>query len=78
MEPEEDESVRKTRVEETVRRTKELTMKGVNFWELKKYEKRALKPNWLAQMREYVETGTYNNPIAYNKQTAANNMPSVN
>lgn len=37
---------------EIVNRTKEFTMKGVNFWELRKKEKKALKANWVAQRRE--------------------------
>ena len=35
-----------------VRRTRELSIKGVNFCELKKNEKRALKANWVAHSRE--------------------------
>ena len=45
------------RAEETVRRNKELTIKGVNFCELRKYEKKAVKANCEAKMREKVETG---------------------
>ena len=35
-----------------VRRTRELSVSMVNFWELRKKEKRALKANWVAQRRE--------------------------
>ena len=35
-----------------VRRTRELSIKGVNFCELKKNEKMALKANWVAHSRE--------------------------
>jgi hypothetical protein len=49
----EEESVSKTRrIEDMVRRTRELSMKGVNFCELRKNEKKALKANCDAQMRE--------------------------
>ncbi|KAK0573663.1 hypothetical protein LWI29_011706 [Acer saccharum] len=41
-----------------VRSIKELIMNGVNFCELRKKEKKALKANWDAQMRENVETGS--------------------
>ena len=54
------------RVEEVVRRTRELIMKGVSFWELRKKEKRVLKPHWLANMREKVEPGRYKRPTANN------------
>ena len=39
----EESSVWNTRGVEVVRRTRELTMNGVNFWELRKKEKKALK-----------------------------------
>ena len=45
-----------------MRRIRELVIKKVNFCELRKKEKRALKPNWDAQMREKVETGRYDVP----------------
>lgn len=37
---------------EMVRRNKELRIRAVNFWELRKNEKTALKPNWVAHRRE--------------------------
>lgn len=40
------------RVAEMVRRTRELRIKAVNFWELSRYEKSALKANWVAHKRE--------------------------
>jgi hypothetical protein len=36
-----------------------LITNGVSFWELRIKEKRAVKPNWEAQMSEKVETGRY-------------------
>jgi hypothetical protein len=39
-------------MEEMVRSTKELIMKGVSLRELRKKENKALKPNWDAQTRE--------------------------
>lgn len=58
-----------------VRRTRELTIKGVNFCELRQTEKKALKANCDAQMSEKVETGRYKSPIEYNKLSAASNTP---
>lgn len=63
------------RVEDRVRSTREFIMKNVNFCELRKKEKSALKANWDAQMSEYVETGRYNNPIEYNIQSVAKIKP---
>jgi len=46
-------SFRKTRrVEEMVRRTEELDVKGVNFCELRKKEHKAVNPSWDAQTKE--------------------------
>lgn len=50
---------------ETVRSTRELMMKGVNFWELRKKAKKALNPNWDAVRSVTVETGRYCRPTAY-------------
>ncbi|KAM1688960.1 hypothetical protein ACFX2K_036768 [Malus domestica] len=58
-----------------VRRTRELTIKGVNFCELRQNEKKALKANCDAQMSEKVETGRYKSPIGHNKLSAASNTP---
>ena len=43
-------------------RTRELIIKGVNFWELRKKEKKAVKPTWDAKMIDKVETGRYKRP----------------
>ena len=77
MEFSEEGSVSKTRrMEDIVRRTRELTIKGVNFCELRKKEKKALKANCDAQMREKVDTGRYFSPVEYKKQFATTSRPS--
>lgn len=45
------------RVEEMVRRNKELIMNGVNFCEFRKYEKKVVKVSCDVKMREKVEIG---------------------
>lgn len=45
------------RPENMVRRTRESTMRGVSFSELRRKEKKELKVNWVAQMMENVGTG---------------------
>ena len=47
---------------EMVRRTRELSIKGVIFCGLKRKEKRALKANCVAHSKEKVETGRYKSP----------------
>ena len=63
------------RVEEVVRRTREVIMKEGSFWELRKKEKRVFKPHWLAHMREKVEPGRYKRPTANNMLRDAKSMP---
>ena len=46
-----------------VRRTRELIIKGVNFCEFRRREKKALKVNWDAQISEKVDTGRCKSPI---------------
>jgi len=58
-----------------VRRTRELIIKGVNFCELRRKEKKALKVNWDAQIRANVDTGRYESPIEYIMLSAARNTP---
>lgn len=58
-------------------RTIELMINGVNFWELRKKEKRAVNPNWEAQMSEKVETGRYKSPNEVKKQLPAASRPRV-
>lgn len=64
-------------IDEKLRRTRELAMNGVNFCPLRKYENKALKASWLAQINEYVETGRNLSPKVYNIQFAAKNVPIV-
>ena len=63
------------REEEVVRSNIELIMKGVNFCELRKRQKMALKPTWVEVMREKVEAGRYKSPIANNMASAARKRP---
>lgn len=63
--------------EEAVRSTAELRIKGVNFCELRKKEKKAVKPNWDAWMRVKVDTGRYKSPTEDKKQPPAISRPRV-
>lgn len=62
---------------EMVSKITELSIKGENFWELRKKEKTALKANCVAQSSEYVETGRYKRPYEYIKLSPVKSKPKA-
>lgn len=58
-----------------VRRTREFTIKGVNFSELRKKEKTALKTNPDEEIREEVDAGSYISPNENKKLFATRTRP---
>ena len=63
------ENVRTT--EENVRTTRELIIERINFWELGKKERKAVKHNWDMKMIDKVETRRYKRPYVHKKLPAA-------